>query len=48
MLNIFMTSLDPRVKWPPFLMLPGQFIVNQMFGLKINDHQLFFPQACGT
>ena len=29
-------------------MTPGHFMVDQMYGLKTNDHQLFFPQAYGT
>ena len=44
MLNIFMVSLDPRIKSPPFFMPTGRFIMDQMYGFKINDHQLFFPQ----
>ena len=43
-----MVSLDPRIKSSAFFMLPGQFTVDQMYELKINDHQLFFPQAYGT
>ena len=43
-----MVSLDPRIKSSPFFMLPGQSTVDQMYELKINDHQLFFPQAYGT
>ena len=42
-----MASLDPQIKSSPFFMLPGQFAVDQMYELKINDHQLFFPQAYG-
>ena len=48
MLNIFMVSLDPRIKSPPFFMPTGRFIMDQMYGFKINDHQLFFPHANGT
>ena len=43
-----MASLDPQIKSSPFFMLPGQFTVDQMSELKINDHQLFFSQAHGT
>ena len=43
-----MVSLDPRIKSSPFFMLPGQSTVDQMYELKINDYQLFFPQAYGT
>ena len=43
-----MASLDPQIKSPPFFMPPGHFTLDQMYGLKINDHQLFFPQAHGT
>ena len=43
-----MASLDPQIKSPPFFMPPGHFTLDQMYGLKINDHQLFFPQAYGT
>ena len=43
-----MASLDPQIKSSPFFMLPGQFTVDQMYELKINDHQLFFPQPYGT
>ena len=47
-LNIFMASLDPWIKSPPFLMPSGHFTMDQMYGLKINDYQfLFFPQAHG-
>ena len=47
-LNIFMASLDPWIKSSPFFMPPGHFTMDQIYGLKINDHQLFFPQANGT
>ena len=49
MLNIFMASLDPQIKSPPFFMPPGHFTLDQMYGLKINDYQLlfFFLQAYG-
>ena len=29
-------------------MLSGHFIIDQVYGLKINDHQLFFPKTYGT
>ena len=48
MLNIFMVYLDPWIKSPPFFMPPGHFTKDQIYGLKINDHQLFSPQAHGT
>ena len=41
-LSIFMASLDPRIKSPPFFMLTGHFIIDQMCGFKINDPQFFF------
>ena len=28
-------------------MPPGHFTMDQIYGFKINDHQLFFPQAYG-
>ena len=37
-----MASLDPQIKSPPFFMPPGHFTLDQMYGLKINDHQLLF------
>ena len=43
-----MAFLDPWIKSPPFFMPPGHYTMDQMYGLKINDHQLFFPQAHGT
>ena len=47
-LNIFMASLDPWIKSPPFLMPSGHFTMDQMYALKMNDYQfLFFPQAHG-
>ena len=48
MLNIFMASLDPWIKSPHFFMPPGHFTKDQIYRLKINDHQLFFSQAHGT
>ena len=47
-----MASLDPWITSPPFFMPPGHFTMynftmDQMYGLKSNDHQ-FFPQAYGT
>ena len=48
MFNIFMASLAPRIKSPPFFMRPGHFTMDQMYGFKINDHQLFCSQAYGT
>ena len=43
-----MASLDPWIKSSPFFMTPGHFTKDQMYGLKINDYQWFFPQANGT
>ena len=43
-----MASFDPWIKLTPFFMLPSHFTMDQMYGLKINDHQLFSPQAFGT
>ena len=43
-----MAFLDPWIKSPPFFMPSGHFMMDQMYGLKMNDHQLFFPQASGT
>ena len=43
-----MTSFDPWIKPPPFFMPSVHFIMGQMHGLKITDHQLFFPEAHGT
>ena len=43
-----MASLDLWIKLPPFFMLPGHFTMDEMYGFKINNHQLFFAQACGT
>ena len=43
-----MASPDPQIKSSPFFMPPGHFTMDQIYGLKINDHQLFFPQANGT
>ena len=43
-----MASLDPWIKSSPFFMPPGHFTMDQIYGLKINDHQLFFPHANGT
>ena len=40
-----MASLDPRIKSPQFFTYPGHFKIGQMCGLKINVHQLYFPQA---
>ena len=31
-----------------FFMTRVHFTMDQMYSLKINDHQLFFPQAYGT
>jgi len=39
-----MASLNPRIEEMP----PGHFTMEQRYGLKISDHQLFFPQAYGT
>ena len=40
-----MAFLYLRIKSPPFFMPPGHFTKDQMYRLKINDHQLFFSQA---
>ena len=40
-----MASLDPWIKSPPFFMPSGHFTKDQMYGFKINDHQLFLPQV---
>ena len=48
MLNIFLASFAHQIKSPPFFMPPGHVSVDQKYGLKINDHQLFFPRAYGT
>ena len=45
MLNICMASLHLQIT---FFISPGHFTMYQMYGLKINDHQLFFPQAYET
>ena len=38
---------DPWIKSPLFFMPPGHFTMDQMYGFKINNHQLSFPQAYG-
>ena len=43
-----MASLDPWIKLSSSFRPPGCFTMDQMYGLKINDHQLFCPQAYGT
>ena len=43
-----MDSLDPRIQLPPFFMPSGHFTRNQIYGLKINEHQLSFPREYGT
>ena len=43
-----MASFDPWITLTPFFMLPSHFTMDQMYELKINDHQLFFPRAHGT
>ena len=43
-----MTSFDPWIELLLFFMPSVHFTVGQMHGLKINDHQLFFPQVYGT
>ena len=48
MLNIFLASFAHQIKSPPFSLPPGHVSVDQKYGLKINDHQLFFPRAYGT
>ena len=45
--TIFMASLYPQIKLPLFFIPPGPFY-NQIYGLKITYHQLFFPRAYGT
>ena len=35
-------------KLPPFFISPEHFTLDQMYGLKINDHYFFLPQAYGT
>ena len=42
MLNIFMASLDPWINLQPFFMPPCHFTMDQMYGFKINNHQLCF------
>ena len=42
-----MASLDSWIKSPPFFMPSDHFTMDQTYGFKINDHQLFFPQAYG-
>ena len=42
------TELDPWIKSPHFFMPSGHFTMDQMYGLKVNDHYLFFPQPYGT
>ena len=37
-----MASLDPWINLPPFFMPPGHFTTDQMYGFKINNHQLCF------
>ena len=39
-----MAFLNPWIEEMP----PGHFTMEQRYGLKISDHQLFFPQAYGT
>ena len=43
-----MASLDPCINSPSFFTPSGHFIIDQVYGLKINDHQLFFPKTYGT
>ena len=45
--TIFMASLYPQIKLPLFFIPPGPFY-NQIYGLKITYHQLFFPRVYGT
>ena len=40
-----MMSLDPQIESPPFFMPSGHFTMDQMYEFKIDDQQLFFPQA---
>ena len=39
---------DPWIKSPLFFTPPGHFTMGQMYGFKIKDHQLLFPQEYGT
>ena len=39
---------DPWIKSPLFFIPPGHFTMDQMYGFKINNHQLLFPHAYGT
>ena len=43
-----MMCLDPQIESPPFFMPPGHFTMDQMYEFKIDDQQLFFPQAYET
>ena len=43
-----MASLDPWIKSASFFTPSGNFAMDQMYGFKINDHQLFLPQAYRT
>ena len=43
-----MASCDLQIKLPPFFMHPGLFTRAQMYGFKISNRQLPFPQAYGT
>ena len=45
MLNMFMACLGLWITLPPFLMAPGHFTMDQMYGLKINGNQLLFPSS---
>ena len=47
--SIHDTGCVGLVHWDdPEVMPSGHFTMDQMYGLKINDLQLFFPQAYGT
>ena len=42
-----MASWDLWIKLPPFFMHHELFTMDQMYGFKISNHQLLFPQAYG-
>lgn len=47
-LNNFMISVILGLSHQPFFMPSGHFNMDQLYGLKIKDYQLFFTQAYGT
>ena len=48
-LSILMASLGHQIKSSPFFRGPLAILQwTRLYGLKINDHQLFSPQAFGT